>query len=35
MTASGVGGALTIQQLSLVDGSYAPQQMWADVNGVL
>jgi hypothetical protein len=35
MTANGVNGALTTQQLSLVDGTLNPQQMWADVNGVL
>jgi hypothetical protein len=35
MTANQVNGALTTQQLSLVDGTINPQQMWADVNGVL
>jgi hypothetical protein len=35
MTANGVNGALTTQQLSLVDGTLNPQQMWTDVNGVL
>jgi hypothetical protein len=35
MTANQVNGALTTQQLSLVDGTLNPQQMWADVNGVL
>jgi len=35
MTANQVNGALTTQQLSLVGGTLNPQQMWADVNGVL
>jgi hypothetical protein len=35
MTANGVDGALTTEQLSLVDGTLNPQQMWQDVNGVL
>lgn len=35
MTAHGVNGALTTEQLSLVGGALNPQQMWADENGVL
>jgi len=35
LTASGVGGKLTTKKLYLVAGTFAPEQMWANVTGVL
>jgi hypothetical protein len=34
LTAGAVGAALTTEQLSLADGTFAPSQMWQNRNGV-